>query len=473
MDEIVKIPLTGLYISDVLSEKLLNLNINKIGNNLNYNFDNESMKNLIISMVKNINIKLIDIFYIYSKNNKVPKKIKHEFIIPYKIEKYPSKPEEIVKMTKGDIDKNNNFEKVIESNNKVVSYVINNIFNKPKDEGIKNLEKKNYKNVLACYLFYIINLIYTIVKSYIDSIDEILKNIVDSREKRFSVLNIKDAFEYTSLLNKSLLNFNKVLLNNYYYLFIPSKIVSGNYGMIIDEYNCYIPESIFLGDNETIFNEYPFFNNYVYDASSNNNNEIKVDTSKMTNFITTFKGKNDIYKSTLKLEFGGLMCDNTTLKKSLDILSKYYKILERNNVFSNFVIDKLINNFKNKNCIPFEFIEDYYNIVKLNSSINKDIEKKILNKFDIQIQKSTEYFFRLTDIRNKIKKIKKTDIHNLHILEEILQLNFIAYRTKALSLITICEKLITDTKLKNSLLKMFSEIKKKHENLTKEYLLNK
>jgi hypothetical protein len=141
-DDIVKIPLVGLYIGDVLSEKLLNLNINKIGNNLNYNFNNETMKKLIISMVKNINIKLTDIFYIYSKNNKGQKKIKHEFIIPYKIEKYPSKPDEIVKMTKGDIDKNNNFEKVIQSNNKVVSYVINNIFNKHKDEGIKNLEKK-------------------------------------------------------------------------------------------------------------------------------------------------------------------------------------------------------------------------------------------------------------------------------------------------------------------------------------------
>ena len=471
-DEIVKIPLAGLYIGDILSEKLLNLNINKIGNNLNYNFNNESMKKLIISMVKNINIKLTDIFYIYSKNNKAPKKIKHEFIIPYKIEKYPSKPEEIVKMTKGDIDKNNNFEKVIQSNNKVVSYVINNIFNKPKDEGIKNLEKKNYKNVRACYLFYIINLIYTIIKSYIDTIDEILKNIVDSRERRFTVLNIKDAFQYTSLLNKSLLNFNKVLLNNYYHLFIPSKIVSGNYGMRIDEYNCYIPESIFLGDNETILNEYPF-NDPSYNESLNDNNQIKVDTIKMTNFIITFKGKNDIYKSTLKLELGGLMINNTTLKKSLDTLSQYYKILERNNIFSNFVIDKLIDNFKNKDCIPFEFIEEYYNLVKINPSINKDIEKKILNKFDIQIKKSTEYFFRLTDIRNKIKRIKKTDIHNLHILEEILQLNFIAYRTKALSLITICEKLITDTKLKNSLLKMFSIKKEENIKLIQEYLQNK
>jgi len=471
-DEIVKIPLVGLYIGDVLSEKLLNLNINKIGNNLNYNFNNENMKNLIISMVKHIDIKLIDIFYVYVKNNRAPKKIKHEFIIPYKIEKYLYKPEEIVKMTKVDIDKNNNFEKVIQSNNKIVSYVINNIFNKNKDEGIKNLEKKNYKNVLSCYLFYIINLIYIILKSYIDSIDEILKNILDSREKRFSVLNIKDAFEYTSLLNKSLLNFNKVLLNNYYYLFIPSKIISGNYGMTMDEHNCYIPESIFLGDNETILNEYPF-NDGVYDESSNDNNQIKVDRTKMTNFITTFKGKNDIYKSTLKLEFGGLMYDNSILKQSLKILLEYYKILELNNIFSNFVIDKLIDNFKNKDCIPFEFIEEYYNLVKSNPSINKDIEKKILNKFDIQIKKSTEYFFRLTDIRNKIKKIKKTDIHNLHILEEILQLNFIAYRTKALSLITICEKLITDTKLKNSLLKFFSMKKEENIKLIKEYLQNK
>ena len=176
---------------------------------------------------------------------------------------------------------------------------------------------------------------------------------------------------------------------------------------------------------------------------------------------------------TLKLEFGGFVYNYELLKKSIESLLQYYKILEKNNIFSIFIIDKLIDNFKNKECIPSEFIEEYYNLIKINPSINKDIEKKILNKFDIQIKKSTEYFFRLTDVRNKIKKIKQADIHNLHILEEILQLNFIAYRAKALSLSILCEKLITDTKLKNSLLKIFSKKKEENLKLIQQYLQNK
>ncbi len=456
-DKIEKIPLKKIYIGENIADRLLNLNLNKIGTNIEYNFNNENMKKLIISMIENIDIKLVDIFY-------VSKKIKQEFIIPYKIEKYPTKESEIVKMKKGDVEKINNFEKLVKSNNDILSYVCNELFNKSKEEGIKNLEKKNYKNVLACYLFYIINLIYSITKSYIDSIDEILKNIIDSKEKRFRILNIKDAFNYTSLLSKSLLNFNKVLFNNYYNLFIPSKISSGNYGMKIDdEYNCYIPESTFLGMNEIIYDEYPF-------SASTYNNEIKVDNNKIINFISIFKSKNDLYSSTLKLEFGGLIYNYELLKQSIQSLLEYYKILEENNKFSIFIIDKLIDNFKNKQNIPLEFVEEYRNLITTNPNNDKDLEKKIVNKFDIQLKLSTDYFLRLTDVRNKIKKIKQADIHNLHILEEILQLDFIAYRGKALFLTIICEKLITNTKLKNSLLKIFSNKKEENMKIIQKYL---
>jgi hypothetical protein len=467
-DQIVKVPLKKIYIPDKLADKLLNLNINKIGSNLDYNFNNESMKKLIINMIENIDIKLIDIFYNTKKNNKAPK-IKNEFIIPYKIEKYPTKESVIVNMKKSDIDRINNIEKVIESNNTLITYVVNNIFNKPKEEGIKNLEKKNYKDILACYLFYIINLIHAILKSYIDKIDEILKNIIDSKEKRFTILNIKEAFDYTSLLNKSLLNFNKVLLNNYYNLFIPSKISSGNYGMKINEYSCYVPESIFLGNNELIYNEYPF-NSSVYNNNISKNNVIKVDNNKMINFMSLFKSKNDIYNQSLKLEFGGLIYDYELLKKSLESLYEYYNILEKNNNFSIFIIDKLIDNFKNKQNIPYEYVEDYKNLVTSNPSNNKDLEKKILNKFDIQIKLSTDYFLRLTDVRNKIKKVKVVNVQNLHILEEILQLNFIITRGKALFLTIICEKLINDTKFKNLLLKKFSQKKEENMKIIQKYL---
>lgn len=44
---------------------------------------------------------------------------------------------------------------------------------------------------------------------YIDEIDILLKNISYSKAKGFGTLNIKNAFQFTTLLNKSILNFKK------------------------------------------------------------------------------------------------------------------------------------------------------------------------------------------------------------------------------------------------------------------------
>lgn len=464
--KIEKIPLLSLDIGNILSDKLLNFNISKLKNNNNYDFDNDNMRNLIINMVKSINVNINDIFYTnYERYNKKMKKINNEFIIPYKLSDDGKNPISIINISKSDIDKINNLENLLLHNNSIACYAINDIFKKDNDEALKNLEKTNYKNVLACYLFYIINLVYNIIKYYVDKIDKILENIIDSKEKRFTILNIKSAFSYTTLLNKSLLNFNKILLNSFYHLFIPSRIVNGNYGMKVNELGCYVPESVFLGSNDKIFDNYIFKNCL--------DNTIIMDQEKMIIFLTLFNSKTDIYKNNIKLEFGGLVYNNFILKNSIKILINYYKILEKNNIFSIFIINKLIDNFKDKQYIPIEFIQEYYDLFKIINSNNNnynDIEKKIVNKFDVQIQKSTNYFFKLTDVRNKIKKLPKTAVKNLHIQEEILRLNFNAYRFKALALIIIAQNIIKNSKLKNSLLKIFSKKKTENLKLIKKYL---
>jgi len=466
--KIEKIPLLSLDIGNILSDKLLNFNISKLKNNNNYDFNNDNMRNLIINMVKSINININDIFYTnYERYNKKMKKINNEFIIPYKLSEDDKNPISIINITKSDIDKINNLEKLLLHNNSIACYVINDIFKKNTDEALKNLEKENYKNVLACYLFYIINLVYNIIKYYVDKIDKILENIIDSKEKRFTILNIKSAFSYTTLLNKSLLNFNKILLNSFYHLFIPSRIVNGNYGMKVNELGCYVPESVFLGSNDKLFDNYIFKN-----CLDNTIIMDKNDEEKLIIFLTLFNSKTDIYKNNIKLEFGGLVYNNFILKNSIKILINYYKILENNNIFSIFIINKLIDNFKNKQCFPIEFIQEYYDLFREINSINNynDIEKKIVNKFDIQIQKSTNYFFKLTDVKNKIKKLDKTGVKTLNIQEEILRLNFNAYRFKTLALTIIAQNIIKNSKLKNNLLKIFSKKKIENLKLIKKYL---
>lgn len=459
---ILHIPFLNLDLGEKISSILLQIDITKLGNN-NYNFNNENMKKLIINMVNNIEISFENIFY-----DKIKKQVKKEFIIPYKIEEHKTtKIKEINKMQKNDIEKLKTYEKIVESNNKLILFVISNIDSTHNlIEKHQLLEKKNYKNILASYLFYIIYLLNQILKLYLVKIDEILKNIVDSREKRFKILNIKDAFEYTSLLNKSLLNFHKILLNNFYHLFIPTKIISGNYGMKIDENGCYIPESTFLGNNEIIIKEYPIhkadFKENIIDQT------INIDQILIINFMSIFKSKNDIYNSTFILELGGNVYDYSITKHSMDILNEYYELLKKNDDFSLFIIQKVINNFSVKECIPMEFIDDLKFIIY--DQINPDFEKKVIQKFDIEIKKSINFFLKLSTIRQKIKKIKQTNIHNLHITEEYLQLCFIAYKIKSIIIIYLCEKKINDTKLKNSILKKISEKKMNSIKIIKNYL---
>ena len=85
-------------------------------------------RNLIINMVKSINININDIFYTnYERYNKKMKKINNEFIIPYKLSEDDKNPISIINITKSDIDKINNLEKLLLHNNSIACYVINDI----------------------------------------------------------------------------------------------------------------------------------------------------------------------------------------------------------------------------------------------------------------------------------------------------------------------------------------------------------
>ena len=448
-------PLSSLNLGKILSELLLNIDLNKINNNYSYNFNNESIKKLISTTINSIDVKIEDIYYIKKdtkKNDKKKNIVKSEFIIPYKVDK-----DEVKLMSKSEIDKLKEFEKVIQSNNAVALFVIKEtLLNTTLEEiKLKNMEKKNFKNVLACYLYYIINLLCTILKKYIDNIDIFLKNILDSKDKRFGVLNIKDAFQFTSDLIQSLFKFRFILLNNFYHLFLPSKINNGNYGMKI-EHGCYIPDGSFINSNENIYNNYPFRDSEYKILLADQN--IKIDANKLVKFIIEIKDNYDIYNPNIYLEFGGFSFSKEICTKSIKILTTYFIYLQKNYNFDIFIINKIIYYFKNDKNIPYELIKDYI-IITNNFTLNQDLSKKIIKLYDNNASKFVNYYLKLINIRNKISLVKQTNVQNLYLMEEILELSFNTYRTKALSLIKICEKLITNTytKEKNLLLKQLIE----------------
>jgi hypothetical protein len=232
--------------------------------------------------------------------------------------------------------------------------------------------------------------------------------------------------------------------------------------MKLDENNCYVPESIFLNSNENIFENYPFIN---FDDTTK---YICIDERRLLKFIITMKDNKDIYQSDMKLEFGGNAFNYNIMKNSFDILKDFYKSLQKTNNFNLFIIEKIINYF-NKNNIPYELIKNIQkkDIISLfNIPLKPTLEREVLKIYDTLLDKSTNYYLRVIDIRNKKKYIKQTDIHNLNNLEEISFLLFKIYFIQSSCLNVVCEKLIrTDIKTKNTILKNMIEMKKNYEKI--------
>ena len=445
-----EIPLLSLNLGNKLSNLLLNISNNKDLNNINNFKYNNTIKNLVSNMINKININLEDIYY----NNK---KIRNEFIIPY----YINKDAEIEESNKSYIDKIKNFTNLFTSNNKLVIHIIEDI-----NKDINNLEKKNYKNVLACYLYYIINICYKILYLYIDKIDDILKNFLNTKDKRFKFLNIESAFEFTQLLKESLLKFKLILLNNFYNLFLPSDISDGNYGMKLNSNHCYIPESSFM--NLNIFDLYPFNIDHL--------DNIKVDIDKLRLFILTINNRNDIYNK-LNLEFGGLAFDTIDQNNSIKILKEYFVKLHKNNKFNLFIINKIIYNFNVNKSIPYNIINNFeidcrilMESLSLSFNNKNKLERMILNKYETNIEKSAKYYLKYIDIKNKIKLSKKVNIHNLYRLEELNYLYFNTYFNIANCIYIIFDKETKDNKLKNNILEKCNSIKKYYENKIQNYI---
>ena len=454
------IPFISLNLGNKLADILLNISKNEEFNNINNINYNNTLKKLLSNMINKINVNLEEIYF----NDK---KIKNEFIIPYYFKKNRPNPIEIEESNKSMIDKIKDFPTLFRNNNELIFAVIDDI-----NLDINNINKKNYKNVLACYLYYIINVGYKILYNYIDKIDDILTNFLNTKDKRFKILNIESAFEYTQLLKESLLKFKSILLNNFYNLFLPSNISDGYYGMKLNSNMCYISDEFsFMNDN--IFDYYPFNIEIVVGSSIkiiNINNDI------LRDFICTINNKKDIYDK-FELEFGGSVFDTTIQNNTIKILKEYYNKLQKNNKFNLFIINKIIYNFNINKSIPFELIDDLKSEIETlmkNGPVtinNKNkLERLLLHKYENNLEKSTKFYLKYINEKNKIKISKKTDIHSLYSREELYYLYFNTYFTISNCLYIISDKCIVNIKLKTTILKKFDEIKKKYENIIQDYL---
>ena len=456
------LPMLKLNIGETLSDILLNSD-----NIYTINFNNDQMKQLIIRLMNNIQVRVKDIFYIDYDLEKKPK-INVDYIIPYILDTRNSKDKtKIISMTKSDIDKIKDYKQLINHNNKIVTHVINQTFKIDKTIGARNLDKDNYKNVLACFLFNIIRIICDICKKYIDSIDTILKDLVDIREKRPGQLNIRDAFQYTTNLNISLYKFKIILFNNFYQLFLPTHIQENGYGMMKDDYNCYIPESMFMNDFQNLFNKFP-----IIDCGTDSSKAAPyiITDEKILSFLKNIKEKYDIYDSKQLLDSGGFIFSKKLMKIALNILYKYYELVLCYSNFVLYIIDKLQNNLKNIKYFPPELIDisesnkGYMTNYNLTKNTKEKLEKKLLSNFELSIEKSTAYLKQLINL-------KRLEDPLLSDQEETLALCISFYYQLTQVLLKYSET-IKDIKLKSPLLQKYKEKQQYYENVIKKYVVN-
>jgi len=443
------IPLKSLDISSILANILLDIPFNKKYNNNSFlNINNyDKMNNLIKNIIDSIEINTWDDIITIDKKEKYKKKYHNKYIIPY-FQKDIKGEKKIVEITKEHIEsKLKTPELILKHNYDMFQLIITDI-----KTDLDNMNKENYKNILASFLFITIELVYYISFKYIQLINSSIGNLLDKRkEGRFSTLNIQEAFNYTSLLMKSLLKFKLIMLNNFYDIFLPVSIGLKNYGMKLDDNGCYVPESSFLQDNSYIFNSYPFIE---FD---------KPNSINLQKFLINMSNKNDIYDKNYILETGGKTYNNDIMNKSILILNNYYILLQQNNNFDLFIMDKLKSILKEK--IPYELIPNELEQIKtVSSSSNKNkLEISLSNIFESKYEKSIIYYHKLKNIEDKLKNYKGSLLDNIYFEKNKLSLITTVYYLVAKCIELTIELNYNNTKYKNTLLKKIKEIQKKYE----------
>ena len=494
---ISELPITELEISKIIARKLVNENNmnNKLSLPDNFSLSTSNTNFDIVKLIENnisgINVKLKELMF-----DVKTKKIKPEFLIPYKIDKDKIDPtkEIITELKKSETSsKLKNLKETMKHNFDIFYYVANKVFNAP--DGIKSMNEPNYKNVLACLLFIIINIVYEFQKEYIKNVNNILIDLTQTSNKKFGKLNIENGFEFIELLNKSLYKFKLVLFNNFYHLFTPGKIQNTIYGMKKNEAGCYKPDARFLSDNQYILDNYPFNDTTktISVPGTSSTPEVytidfiisKINQDRLAKFLTTIKSKYDIYDKNDTVELGGFAFGQDITMEGFNMITNFYKLYYENCNFSIFTIDLLFKNFTDDKKIIIELFSDIISNIPDMRRISylpkeeKDRFEYLLTKeYSDALTNATKLLVKLNSIVQKIKLNKKTNNNNnaeysgnntLFKEREILKISSTLYYFKSIGIDTICKNYVSDVKLKNKLITKFGEIKKENEKILEQY----
>lgn len=409
--EYIKLPILNTDIENTISNILL-----KDFNNLD-NLDR--IKSIIVNNIKGISFNIKDILCDQTssvRNKNKGKKIKKNYLIPY-INKEENKFSIMKNNEASNAIKNmTNFKLHYENLQKKIAKLV---FNESDDETRRrNLEIKGVKEIIALDVFQSIQIFHDIHKYYANRINDILLNYSISSDNYLKKLNFKNGFSFVSFLNKSIYKNKLILLNNFYYLFYPTKIYDNNYGILKDE-NGYLiidPEAKISGDK--IYEDFPFRSN--------------VEGSKNTfKFFTNVKNNYDLYDKKELLETGIFYSNNKYLKKTFDFMKIYMNEFNKIDMFNLNIIEILQLFFRN--CTLKENLNDilkkvyYFKKTSLTKNEKKIIENFIINEYQKNIKESSKSILRSLNnnisIKNKEIGLLKSNIYYIrsHFIESMIK----------------------------------------------------
>ncbi len=418
------IPLHVQNIKDDISA----LVIKKDGENVDYK------KKVLSSILGNIDIS-------YDSIMKDKNKIKKNYIIPYERKdsnsegsdsKYKFEYEKYITLTSS--------KEVIQKNLELVSQVLEYIETNP-----KNINKANVKEILGLYVYFIITLFYDIYNAYLLKINSLLYEL--SEDVRYSNDNIDLGLAYINKSMESLKMFKKILLNNFYDFFIPSKLTKA-YGIKLDEYGYVVCGSKLAIDYETLIKSYPF----KHFKSS----EIKLEINRdsllaINNFIVGKKRSGDLYNPRELLYIGYYVPNDNKMKDLLAFLKYYINVLNSQFTFSIFIcnlLSKVLMNY-----LPYDLFEH----VKKIESLKNNSSNKSKNEIIIHVYKHMVKAFNIIK-SSKDKKYNKEKMKDIKEKEEVILLSNYYYNYSTIIYELINENESMDKNVKKYLLTQMKRV---------------
>ncbi len=377
-----------------IKDDICGLIIKKDGENVDYK------KKVLSSILGNIDIN-------YDMVMKDKNKIKKNYIIPY--ERKDSNSESSDSKYKFEYEKYislSSSKEVLQKNLELLSQVLEYIETNP-----KNVNKPNVKEICALYVYFIITLFYDIYNIYFLKISALLYEL--NEDVRYSNDNIDLGLAYIDKCMESLKIFKKILLNNFYDFFIPSKLTKA-YGIKLDDNGYVVCGSKLAIDDETFIKKYPFkyFKSGSVKLEVNNQSLLAIN-----NFIVGKKRSGDIYNPKEILYIGYYIPNDGKMKDFLSFLKYYVNVLNSQFTFSIFICNLL-----SKVLMNYLPIELFQTIDKKIESLKNNSSNKSKNEIILIVYKQMIKAFNIIK-SSRSKKYDKEKIKDIKEKEESILLS--------------------------------------------------